>query len=305
MYSEHDIDPRLLEKIWALTLKEVLEEEAVDVLEEAIFEIDTPNYESTSLDEKQLNDISEQLTRSLFNEVFQEELTKISTEFFDGIIASHHVTVEAVRYLNFLIEDVTVELVEDIALSILNKRNSSKSLKSFVEDIVLEVIEEEYTTVAQEVVNHYSARVALVQYKQIKASASNQILDSIILESLLSQFKSEDNDESPLTRVEQEESGWILDKIMYDIVLAQSLALHSCFPEHDTKVFGKPGTVSKLSSSACVPLKWYKKKLTVSIGQELILSMLSNRLDNAMQNETEDHLKNKAVDLSARFLSTT
>ncbi|XP_039261615.2 uncharacterized protein LOC120337793 [Styela clava] len=292
---------RLHDAIVKDLLLEVIEEEILGLLENSIIEDEHPIDPRAK--EKNMQKLTQYFADDILNKVLAEEFVSISTEFFDMIIKNHRTDVTAVQRLNDVLRDTTKEITEEIVLELMEEKNAKSQCEKIVDDIITEVLAEEFNIMSSKTLDHYRARVALLQYRQMQSSASGVLLDKVILNALLSPYNDE-TEESDIT-LQNNEKDNIMNKIIFELVLSQSLALHACFPKNTPMKNGKDLSLSKLPPTECIPLNWYKKKVTSAIAEDVAVTMLCDRLDESMQFAAEEQMKNQAVSLFSQFINAS
>nr|CAB3262743.1 uncharacterized protein LOC100182582 [Phallusia mammillata] len=232
-------------------LGEVITEEALNLLEEIILDGVNPSPRAVKEHVKHEKDVFErfckEISSNLVNDVLEEECYKSVIDFYDDLIFNHQKETKEKNHSEEIFTDLESEILEEVANDVIESCICGEVCMSIIHEVVCE----EASLVAKDVLMHYGARIAFSQYKHITKCAADLVLDSMFVQSLLP--KPPPPTATTLT---------VIDHMMLEILLIRSIQLHNNNEEN------------------CYPLKWYKKKAVLNVAMNIALDDLENKLSS-------------------------
>ena len=107
--------------------------------------------------------LCKEIAVELIDEVLKQECYHSVIEFYDDLIAKHREKVDLYHVASNLFAQLEIEAVKEATEDIWIGCLCGEACSSLVHDVLME----ELSTVAEEVLMHYGVRLALSQFKQI------------------------------------------------------------------------------------------------------------------------------------------
>ncbi|CAK8697201.1 unnamed protein product [Clavelina lepadiformis] len=234
-------------------LEEFVTEETLDLLEEALkldMDMSPLAIQRRALEkEAELNRFTSQVATEVLDDVIREICYEIAVNFFDDIISNHRVEIEARVFTQDLVPELAAELMKEVACEVMHACKCGEECINIVHEVLID----EVKNVVEDVLTDYSAQCAFSQYKQITKFAGDLLLDSLCLQALLPEEKSD-------THL----AAQVIDHFMLSILLDKLLNLKS------------------MSAEKCIPLQWYRKKFVLNVAFDSAMDQLTKLLDKEL-----------------------
>lgn len=249
-------------------LVETIQEDILQLLEDVILEDFESEFDDESQEER-VSKLSAEISQSLIKQTVEEEMYNIAVDIFDGLVLHHRLKVTGVSKLNQILYKVCDQMVKEIVLEEIGGHILTKHAANTVDRLLDDLILFEVQNTCREVLDHYHMRAGISRFKQIQTSAANVIMDKVVLNSLLQQ---EDTTIESKNQVLNDFASRCMNDMIFDIVLSQSLALHSCLP--------KSLSLGNTKSQSRAPVEWFKDKFVTDVAVDVLLDMLVSKLDD-------------------------
>lgn len=261
-------------------LSEVSEEEIVELLQEVILEDndEDPDLYNSVLKENAIKYLSGRLVE----EIVHRNIVQIAEECFDEIVAGHQVDMTGIRKLNRIMQQVSLEMVEEIVLDVIGENVITLHATEIRDQLLEEFLVDILNDMCSSLLDHYLMRAGISRFRHIQASAASAIMDQVVLNSLL---KPADDDDSKIKdkAVVNDLASRMLNEAILDVLLSQSLTLHACFPKNYPSDVVRNKKVSNSSS-----VKRRSQKSASDIPMDELLRTLTTDFDNVKVSTEED-----------------